>query len=420
MEKLITEIAQKALDASRSLASLSTDQKNDVLSTLADFLEANTENILEANAKDMQAGEAKGLSSAMLDRLRFTPERIRQMADGVRQVCELPDPAGEVIEETTHAKGMLLRKVRVPIGVIGIIFESRPNVTIDCAALCFKSGNAAILRGGSEAFHSNTMLANIIAEALEANDIDPACVQMIPTTDRAAMSILLKLDRYISCIIPRGGEGLIRAVTEQATMPVIKHYKGVCSLYLDKAAETAKSVEIAINAKCQRPGVCNAIENLFVHAESAPALLPTVASALIEKGVELRADEQAKTILTQAGLACTDATEEDFYEEFLNLTLAVKVVENTEEAIQCINRYGSGHSDAIITEDKAAAELFLNAVDSATVYWNASTRFTDGYEFGLGAEIGISTDKLHARGPMGLRELTTYKYQIFGNGQVRG
>jgi glutamate-5-semialdehyde dehydrogenase len=420
MEQLITDLAKRSLEASRFLATLPTEKKNDVLGTLADFLEANTDGILEENAKDLAEGEAKGLSSAMIDRLRFTPDRIKQMADGVRQIIDLPDPVGEIIEEHKHENGMVLSKVRVPIGVIGIIFESRPNVTIDCAALCFKSGNAAILRGGSEAFHSNTILANIIAEALEANDIDPACVQMIPTTDRAATSVLLKLDQYVNCVIPRGGEGLIRAVTQQATMPVIKHYKGVCSLFVEETAKPEMAVSVAVNAKCQRPGVCNAIENLFIQASAADTLLPEIAKELVAHKVELRAEPKAKAILEKANIACIDATEEDFFEEYIDLILSVKVVESTEEAIQCINKYGSGHSDAIVSENHEAAEKFLNGVDASTVYWNASTRFTDGYEFGLGAEIGISTDKLHARGPMGLRELTTYKFKVVGTGQIRG
>ncbi|MDX2108677.1 MAG: glutamate-5-semialdehyde dehydrogenase [Verrucomicrobiota bacterium] len=415
----IRTLAEAALAASRQLAVLSTDRKNAVLTTLASLLESETPALLAENAKDLAAGEANGLTAALLDRLRLSQQRLSQMADGVRQVASLPDPLGELLETTTRPNGIIIRKVRVPIGVIGIIYEARPNVTIDCAALCFKSGNAAILRGGKEAVHSNAALAALVRRALRQHGVPEDCVQIIPTTDRTALEHLLKLDDLVNCIIPRGGEALIRFVAEHARMPVIKHYKGVCNLYIHLGTDVEMAVEIAINAKCQRPGVCNAIENLFVHEGAAERILPVVARALVAKGVELRGDAATISLLTKKGIPVVPATEEDYFEEYLALILAVKIVPDLSAAIDAVNHYGSHHSDAILTGDAYAAERFLNEVDSATVYWNASTRFTDGYEFGFGAEIGISTDKLHARGPMGLRELTTYKFTITGTGQIR-
>ncbi len=342
------------------------------------------------------------------------------MAEGVRQVIALPDPVGEVLETTTRPNGIEIQKVRVPIGVIGIIYESRPNVTIDCAALCLKAGNASILRGGKEAIHSNTALAGLVTQALRETGLPEDAVQLVPTTDRGALTALLKRDDLIHCIIPRGGEGLIRFVAQNSTIPVIKHYKGVCSVYLDRAADPAMAEAIVINAKVQRPSVCNAAEKLLVHRDVAAVLLPRVGRALAERKVELRCDECAAAILTQAGVATKPATASDWDEEYLDLIIAVKVVDSLDDAVTFINTHGSAHSDAIVSADEAAAERFLNGVDSATVFWNASTRFNDGFEFGFGAEIGISTDRLHARGPMGLRELCTYKYQIRGTGQIRG
>ncbi len=423
----MTELARKARAAALTLGTLETARKNAILETLAALLEARQQVLLEANQRDIDMARLGGLPEPMIDRLKFTPARIAAIAKGVREVAALPDPVGEELETTTRPNGLVIRKIRVPIGVIAIIYESRPNVTIDCAALCLKSGNAAILRGGSEAFHSNSALAALISEALAANAVDPAAIQLVPTTDRAALQALLKLDAYIHCVIPRGGESLIRMVAETSTIPVIKHYKGVCNVYLDKAADPELAEKITINAKCQRPSVCNAAENLLVHRDVAPTLLPRVAHALARAGVELRVDDEAYCILeplTHAPgpdrLCLVSATEQDFFEEYLDLILAVKVVPSTQAAIDAINHYGSGHSDAIVTRDEAAARAFLAGVDSATVYWNASTRFTDGFEFGLGAEIGISTDRLHARGPMGLRELCTYKYLVLGTGQTRG
>ena len=419
MENTILRIAQSARAASHKAARLSTEKKNDALARLACLLVEHCEDILATNAKDLAAAEENGLSKAMVDRLRFTPDRIEGMAEGLRQVIALPDPVGETLEESTRPNGIRLVKRRVPFGVIGIIYESRPNVTVDCAALCLKSGNACILRGGKEAFHTNTHLAQLIQQALVDAGIPAETVQLIPTTDREALNILLKLDDLIHCIIPRGGENLIRFVAEHSRIPVIKHYKGICNLYLDKDADPELAKSITVNAKCQRPGVCNAIENLFIHKDVAKVLLPPIARELQARDVELRIHPDDAQILEDANIPYKPATEEDFHEEFLDLVLSVKTVGDLEGAIDAVNTYGSGHSDAIITTNEEAAETFLASVDTSTAYWNASTRFTDGFEFGLGAEIGISTDRLHARGPMGLRELCTYKFIAYGNGQIK-
>ena len=419
MEATIRTLAEKARAASLKIATLETAIKDTALKRLAELLSERKDKILEANAKDLSEGEANGLSQALIDRLRFTPERIEAMAEGVRQVISLPDPVGETIEESIRPNGLRLVKRRVPIGVIGIIYESRPNVTVDCAVLCLKSGNACILRGGKEAFHSNTVLASIIQEALSESGIPEEAVQLIPTTNREALNVLLTLDDLVHCIIPRGGEGLIRFVAENSRIPVIKHYKGVCNLYVDKDADLDLAETIVENAKCQRPGVCNAAENLFIHKDVAPSFLPKVARLLTSQGVALRLDEKAAAHVKDLDIPYSSATEEDFHEEFLDLILSVKEVNDLESAIDAINTYGSGHSDAIITANATNAETFLSAVDTSTVYWNASTRFTDGFEFGLGAEIGISTDRLHARGPMGLRELCTYKFIVYGDGQIK-
>ncbi len=415
---LIEDIAKRARAASLDFATLSTDAKNRFLELLAQQLVEQTNAIIEANALDLEAAKAMELSGPMLERLSLTAERIADMAAGVRQVAALPDPVGVEIERLSPPKGFDLRKIRVPMGVIGIIYESRPNVTVDCAILCLKSGNASILRGGKEAFHSNMKLAEIIRAALKETGINQDAVQVIPTTDRWALSVLLKQDDTIHCIIPRGGESLIRFTVENSRIPVIKHYAGVCSIYVDAAADPEKAEAILINAKCQRPSVCNAAENLIVH-QGATAQLPQLAKALHDNGVELRVDKNAKAILTGTGLPLVDATPEDFATEYTDLIISIAVVADTKAAIELINTNGSGHSDAIITEDAEAARLFLAGVDASTVYHNASTRFTDGFEFGLGAEIGISTDRLHARGPMGLNELCTYKYVIHGKGEIR-
>lgn len=417
IDELVTGIARRAREASFAVAILSDDQKNQCLLTLADLLESHAEALLTENAKDLAAAQALELAKPMVERLAFTPERIARMAQGVREVAALEDPVGAVLETIERPNGLHIEKRRVPIGVVGIIFESRPNVTIDCAVLCLKSGNAAILRGGKEAFHTNTALAGLIAQALEKSGIPEGAVQIIPTTDRWALNALLKLDDLVHCIIPRGGESLIRFVAENSRIPVIKHYTGVCSLFVDKSAEPDMAERIVVDAKTQRVSVCNAAENLFIHKGIAPSLLPRLAKALADKNVELRVDEAASALLPDIDTVAV--TEEDYYAEFLDFIIAIKVVDSLEAAIADVNKYGSGHSDAIITEDEFAANKFFAGVDSATVYWNASTRFTDGFEFGFGAEIGISTDRLHARGPMGLRELCTYKYVITGSGQTK-
>ncbi|MFH1496195.1 MAG: glutamate-5-semialdehyde dehydrogenase [Verrucomicrobiota bacterium] len=416
----VTAIAQQARAASLVLATATTKQKNAALTALAGLLEGATDELLAANQRDLDQAAANGLTAAQIERLTLNPAKLAHLAESVRQVAALPDPVGAELEAWTRPDGLHIRKVRVPIGVIGIIYEARPNVTIDCAILCLKSGNACILRGGKEIFNTNVALAALIARALEAAGLPAASVQLIPTTDRAALATLLKLDTLIHCIIPRGGESLIRHVAENSTIPVIKHYTGVCFVYLDQAADAAIAENVVVNAKTQRPGVCNAAEQLLVHEGVAAELLPRVAAALLARGVQLRTDSAAAAILSRAGLAHTLAAPADYTAEYLDLIMAVRVVDSLETAIATINRDGSGHSDAIITADETAARTFLAGVDSATVYHNASTRFTDGFEFGFGAEIGISTDRLHARGPMGLPELCTYKYLLTGTGQVRG
>ncbi len=417
LEETVKNIASGAREASLKLATASEGAKNAALLRLASLIEENAGRIIEENAKDLAAAE--GISNAFRDRLALNPKRIAAMADGVRQVAALPDPVGTAISTVRRPNGLEIRKVRTPIGVIAIIYESRPNVTVDCAALCLKSGNASILRGGSEAFNSNAFLAGLVSRALEDAGLDRRCVQAIPTSDRAAMNTLLKLDSLIHCVIPRGGEKLIRFVVENSSIPVIKHYKGVCHIYIDESANPEMAAAIAVNAKCQRPGTCNAAENLLASRRAAPAFLKAAAE-LAENGVEIRADAEAAKFLSENGVKTVEASEDDFFEEYSDLVISAKFVEDTDEAIRFINAHSSGHSDAIVTESEAEARKFLSGVDSSCVYWNASTRFTDGFEFGLGAEIGISTDKLHARGPMGLEELCSYKYEITGNGQLRG
>ena len=416
--ELVVDIAKRARIASLELAALPTETKNNFLLDLAEKLVTQTDAILEANAHDLEAAKSLDLSAPMTERLTLTPERIAAMAEGVRQVAALPDPVGIEIERLAPPKGFDLRKIRVPMGVIGIIYESRPNVTVDCAVLCLKSGNASILRGGKEAFHSNMKLAAIVQDALRANDIHPDAVQFIPTTDRAALKVLLKQDDTIHCIIPRGGESLIRFTVENSRIPVIKHYTGVCSVYIDATADAEMAEEILINSKCQRPSVCNAAENLIVHQDAA-AQLPRLAKALHDRGVELRVDSHAKALLAASGLPLVNASPEDFATEYTDLIIAIAIVPDLKAAIDLINANSSGHTDSIVPADTAAAQNFLTSVDSAAVFHNASTRFSDGFEFGLGAEIGISTDRLHARGPMGLNELCTYKYVLHGTGETR-
>jgi glutamate-5-semialdehyde dehydrogenase len=420
IEQTIIDIAKRARLASLELSQLSPDKKNEILNELAKVIDENRKELISENEKDILKAPDYNLSEAMIDRLRFDNARIDGMIQGIQQVICLPDPVGSVLETTTRPNGIVINKTQVPIGVIGIIFESRPNVTVDCAILCLKSGNASILRGGKEAFYSNTFLASLIQQAIQKSGANPDMVQLIPTTDREALNVMLKQDDYIHAIIPRGGEGLIRFVSQNSHIPVIKHYKGVCSVYVDKEADIEMAKQIIINAKCQRPGVCNAIENVFIHQDVIRDALPVIANELVKNKVEIRCDEVAKTILDEKNIGSSIATEEDFFEEYLDLILSIKTVTSVDDAISCINKYGSGHSDSIITRNEKTAKHFQFGVDTATAYWNASTRFTDGFEFGLGAEIGISTDRLHARGPMGLKELCTYKYIINGTGQIRG
>jgi glutamate-5-semialdehyde dehydrogenase len=410
------ELARQARIASRQLATAPGERKNNWLLATAAALEARAADILAANARDLAAPTAAELTAAQKDRLRLTPERLRAAADGLRQVAALPDPVGRVLDGSVRPNGLEIRKVAVPLGVIFFIYESRPNVTLDAAGLSVKSGNALLLRGGKEALESNTALHRVLQDTLAANDLPPAAVQLVTTPDRGAVGELLRLKEHIDLVIPRGGEGLIRRVAAEATMPVLKHYQGNCHVYVDAAADLAMAERIVVNAKCQRPGVCNAAEGLLVHAAVADTFLPRVGAALRQRGVELRGCPATLRLLPDA----TPAAEADWATEYLELILSVKIVGTVEEAIEHIERYGSHHTDAIVTGDLAAARRFAAGVDSAAVVVNASTRFNDGYEIGLGAEIGISTDKFHARGPCGLLELCSYKYIITGDGQVRG
>jgi glutamate-5-semialdehyde dehydrogenase len=413
----IEAMGRRARAAARALALCSEDRKNAALLAMADAIEAAGAEIVAANGRDLQAAPGYGLNAAAVDRLRLDAARIHAMAAGVREVAALPDPCGEIIRQWTRPNGMQITKLRVPIGVVGIIYESRPNVTADAAVLCVKSGNACILRGGKEAIHSNAAIAKALSAGAVHAGLSADIVQLVPFTDREGVRLLAQMDRYLDVIVPRGGHALIEAVVEHARMPVIKHYHGVCHVYVDQAADLAMAEKIAVNAKCQRPGVCNAMETLLVHRDVAGEFLPSVAKALRDRGVELRGDKRTCEVL---GADVKAATEEDWTTEYLDLILSIRVVDSLEQAVDHIEHYGSHHSDSIVTADEAAARKFLAAVDSAAVFWNVSTRFCDGGEFGFGAEIGISTDKLHARGPMGLEELTTYKYLVTGAGQVRG
>jgi glutamate-5-semialdehyde dehydrogenase len=411
LQEQITALAKRAREASRALAKLSTSQKNACLLAMADALEAAKDSLLKANARDMEGATQSGLSAAMLDRLRLDEKRIAAMATGLREVAALPDPVGRILDERQRPNGLRLQKVATPIGVIVIIFESRPNVTADAAGLCFKAGNATILRGGKEAMHSNQAIAETIVKAAKLSE---GAIQLVPTTDREAIKLLLSETQYVDLCIPRGGEGLIRAVTECSRVPVIKHYKGVCHVFVDRDADLKMAEEIVMNAKVQRAAVCNAVETLLVDRAIAPKFLPLIAQKLTDKKVELRADEE-----TRCTIIAKPATEQDYYTEYNDYILNIRTVADADEAIAHINHYGSAHSDAIVTANAERAKKFLQEVDSATVYWNASTRFTDGAEFGMGAEIGISTDKIGARGPMGLGELTSYKWIGYGQGQIR-
>ena len=394
---------------------MTTEQKNTVLTEIAQNLRKECGSILTANAEDVREGIQAGMSQGLLDRLKLTEERISQIAEGLVQITKLPDPVGNVLEKFTRPNGLVISKVSVPMGVIGIIYESRPNVTADAFGLCFKAGNVVILKGGSDALHSNIAITNVIRETLEKNRLNPDMIQLITATDRAVTAEFMKMKGYVDVLIPRGGAGLIKAVVENATIPVIETGTGNCHIYIDKDADIEKAVKIIVNAKTQRIGVCNACESLVIHRDIREKLLPPLAKALQEKNVEMRADDGIREIMPDLKAA----TPEDYGTEYLSLIVSMKTVDSVDEAIEHINRYNTGHSESIITENKEAAEKFLKGVDAACVYVNASTRFTDGFEFGFGAEIGISTQKLHARGPMGLRELTSYKYTIIGNGQIR-
>ncbi len=411
----IHAMGQHARQAAYALAQLSADQKNAILRAMADALVSQTDHIVRANALDLAAAQEKGLSSAMQDRLKLNAERVAAMADGVRQVANLHDPVGEQLAAWARPNGMHIEQVRVPIGVIGIIYESRPNVTSDAAVLCLKSGNATILRGGSEAIHSNRAIAAALQAGGETAGLPENAIQLIPFTDRESVAVLAGMDRYLDLIIPRGGKGLIETVVSLARMPVIKHYDGICHTYIDRAADPAMALAIAIDAKTQKPSVCNALETLLLHQDIAAAQLPDLVAAFRAKNTELRGCERCRAL-------CPDilpASEEDWSTEYLDYVLSIRVVDSLEDAVAHINHYGSHHSDCIVTSDPAAATQFLRSIDSACVFHNVSTRLADGEEFGFGAEIGISTDKLHARGPMALRELTSYQYRISGNGVLK-
>lgn len=412
IQETIHQMGRQARAAAYKLAQLSSDEKNTILRAMAAAIRQRVPELLEANAQDLEAGREKGLSNAMLDRLMLDEKRIVAMAAGIDQVATLPDPVGQIIDSWERPNGISIEQVRVPIGTIGIIYESRPNVTADAAVLCFKTGNATILRGGSEALHSNIAIADALAQA----GAPEHAIQLIPFTDRESVAVLAGMDKWLDLIIPRGGKGLIETVVSLARMPVIKHYDGICHLFADKAADQEMAVDLTVNSKTHKCGVCNALETLLVHREIADSFLPKVAAALRTKNVELRGCDETRQHLTDI----LPATEEDWSTEYLDLILSIKIVGSLEEAVAHINQYGSHHTDVIVTTDHLAAERFLREVDSACVFHNVSTRFADGGEFGFGAEIGISTDKLHARGPMGLRELTSYQYRVRGNGQVKG
>lgn len=411
----LIQLGQQAKEAAHQLGLMDTKIKNDLLNQMAYAIENQTENILIENKKDLEKARELGIADTMLDRLTLTTERVKEMADGMRQVATLPDPIGEVDKMWKNEDGLMIGKQRVPLGVIGIIYESRPNVTTDAASLCFKTGNAVILRGGKEAFYSNQILVSILQHTLKQNGASPFAIQFVADTSRETAQQLMKLNDYLDVLIPRGGANLIKTVLTTATVPVIETGTGNCHVYIDKAAQLEMATTIIVNAKCQRPSVCNAAETLLIHKDVAADFLPIIEAALNEYQVELRADEQASTIFKQS----IPATEEDWATEFNDYILAVKVVDSLDAAIQHINRYNTKHSESIVSDDYFATQKFLQQIDAAAVYANASTRFTDGFVFGFGAEIGISTQKLHARGPMGLEELTSTKYIIYGDGHYR-
>ena len=412
----VWQMGKQARAASHALTKLTTEQKNTILLAMADGILAHEAEIIAANEQDLAAADELGLTAAMKDRLRLDHDRILAMANGIREVAQLHDPNGEIIREWSRPNGLRIQKKRTPIGTIGIIFESRPNVTADAAVLCFKTGNATILRGGKEAIHSNRAIAAALAEGGKPAGLPDHSIQLIPFTDRESVRHLCEMDPYLDLIIPRGGASLIEAVVGMARMPVIKHYDGICHVFVDKAADLDMAEAIVVNSKCQKPSVCNALETLLIHREVAAEFAPKIAENLSAKRVELRGDE---AFLELAGVDVIPATDEDWSTEYLDYILSVKVVDDLDAAIAHINHYGSKHTDVIVTTDEEAASKFQLEIDSACVFWNASTRFNDGAEFGFGAEIGISTDKLHARGPMALEELCSYKYLAFGTGQVK-
>ena len=408
------DFLKRAKKSSATIATLDSSKKKKILNEMADALEKNLDYIIEQNSIDMQNAKEANLSSAMVDRLLLDKKRVEAMANSLREIAMLKEPVGRVLDGWITDDGLRIEKVSVPIGVIGVIYESRPNVTADVGALCFKSGNVAILKGGKEAQNSNVAIAKVLQDVLEKNGLPKEIISLLPDSSRAGVDYLIKQDRYVDLIVPRGGEALIRYVSANATVPVVKHDKGLCHTYIEKSADFDMAINIAINAKCDRVGVCNAMETLLIDKAIAKEFLPKIKEAFEKEGTELRADKESLEII-DAKLA----TKEDYDTEYLANILSIKLVENLDEAIEHISKYGSSHSEAIITKDYSAAEEFLNRVDASSVYVNASTRFTDGGAFGFGAEVGISTNKLHARGPMGINELTTYKYKIYGNGQVR-
>jgi len=416
LENDIARMARKTKKASREMVLVSTSEKNATLKRTAKALISHADYLAKENKKDLITAGDQNYSNALIDRLKLNEKRIKGMAQCLLDTAKLKDPVGVVLDSFRRPNGLLIKKVRTPIGVIGIIYESRPNVTSDCIGLCLKSGNAVVLKGGKEAFYSNKAIFKIIRNEIKKTNIPVDAIQMIPSTDREAVNIFLKQDQYVDLIIPRGGEGLIRFVAEHTKIPVVKHYKGICHTYVSGKANLKMANDICYNAKVQRPGVCNAMETMLVHQSIAKKFLPQIIGDLLDAQVEVRGCPQTRKIVSNG---VKKATKQDWYEEYLDMILSIKVVSNTNEAIDHINNYGSQHSDAIVTENKKEAEAFMKSVDSATLYVNASTRFTDGYEFGFGAEVGISTDKLHARGPMALEELTTYKYEVHGKGQIR-
>lgn len=415
-ETSISDVAKRARAASRLLVRMSPKDRRQSLLAMADALESRSNKIVESNVRDLEAGKIAGLSDPMLDRLRLDHDGVMKIATAVREVAEQQDVLGGISDEEVRPNGLKVGRMKIPLGVVAMIYESRPNVTSDAAALCLKAGNAVILRGGSEAFYSNRAIAEALREGLALTDTPPDAIQLIQTTDRSAVNELIKQDEYVDLVIPRGGEGLIRAVTEASSVPVLQHYKGVCHVFVDKSADLDMAKDIVVNAKVQRPGVCNALETLLIHSGAAIDLLPPIADALIDKGVEIRGCPRTKDIL---GENVISAEEEDWGAEYLELVLAIRLVDSLDEAVAHIATYGSAHTEAIVTQDDDSAKEFVSTVQSSTVLVNASTRFADGGELGLGAEIGISTSKLHAFGPMGAGELTTKKFVVFGDGQVR-